>query len=795
MSAPSSSLSSHTEGSHPSSPLPPLAPSKSLPRTAPSSSHREGRGRGFQKGLPTPGSGRGGGRAFGSRRPPPSHASTGRRHRPRVKGGREEEERAHSDAPAEKRVRWETAATGEEENKREEMMTQAPVTEDTGASASPSSSSSSGQSVSQFAQLHANLHSPEAIALYLKDKERRETILGNSKMLQTFIAAALSGRPEEMWMEWTTNYKKDVHDLLFALYALATTPTNKASGSSRAGKGGQALLLRPSSHEFLIRLEKHGVRHSSWETSLNAAPYHVDTSLLSPKSMLKQLANLDPVARLERWIELSRTPEDLYKCGLKMKAYWNDELAKFQQQQQQQQEETKEAEQKKKEQKVRERGSLTSDAKTYRSDSCGMFASSLEEMGGGGGSREEARNSGRGGGEGKGRNGGAYESQCALLSKWVSKMRRVASSKVAVASEEHHEEKQEKEEGSKGNRVESTGEAKSGNDEISITATGTEEKEGGSGPPISGVEEANAEEVKKEHEDSIMGVARDTPQQTCYLCWSKPQRQLMRDAFAMATTLLGYIMEAHHVGKDGGVIAAHLRSPTGKLLRYSEWASPLRLVRKEDVEQLRAWEEVAHQSLSITVSQMEVVSRIKEVQLGDSESLRALLDELWVEEKREGNAAAGQRSLEEGKKRHKNRAMAEGEEEGWEKAEILPSPKGTSRVAIKGCFLPSSSDVLSSIATAVSNPKIDPSLQELTARRLVATQHTLRRKFFEHQREAAKASSEDSSSTRVGVSGMALHPPQLPRRALRLIENYAQQERQAVLKKRIDELKKENGEE
>lgn len=608
-------------------------------------------------------------------------------------------------------------------------------------------------SLSSFAQLHATLNSPEAISSYLEDTHRKELMFTDVKTLQTFIAAALSGRPDAMWEEWITHYKADVYDILFALYCLATTPRNKASSSTRAGKGGQSFVLRPSSHEFLIQLERHGVRRSAWEASLHAPPYNIDTSLLSPKAMLKQLAALDPFPRLQRWIEMSHTVEALCQCGEKMKTFWMEERATHSPQEE---EPTPPGGDEAREKgTVKRNESVPSTAKN-RPRRLAKKGSSVEE-----------------GDE------GGYESWCALLSKWISKMRRVADRSVTTAAAHDTQEEKEGEEEEEKERKSDAG------TEGMVTSTRDSlERDGAKGDQRCQSEQHEQRtiddgEAEKE-EEPVEGEPKSRPPQ--HTSWSEEEREQMRDCIAVATELLGYIMDAYQQKGEGGLhLSAHLRCPTGKTLRYAEWASPLGLIRENDVATLHALDEIAKQSLSQVASQMEIVGRVKEIPSGDSKALAELLDELWeVEGEVEGMA----------------RRKGEDDDDHVqteEKSERIASLFATTALArVSGCFMPPSSDVLSSIVTAVSAPGIDSALEELTVRRLIATQHSLKKAFQQQQRNAAKRnSSGDASASGTGSawSGVALRAPQLPRRALRLIEKYAQKERQVALTKRIDSMK------
>lgn len=105
-----------------------------------------------------------------------------------------------------------------------------------------------------------------------------------------------------MYKVLAEDYKKELYHILFSLYSLCTT----------AG-----MTLNFASHEFVIRCEQYGVRKKEWEASLTASG-EVDTSLLSPKAMLKQFVEMDVEGRLRRLVELSSTPADLLKCLQKL---------------------------------------------------------------------------------------------------------------------------------------------------------------------------------------------------------------------------------------------------------------------------------------------------------------------------------------------------------------------------------------------------------------------------------------------------------------------------------------------
>eukprot|EP00796_Vickermania_ingenoplastis_P011060 gene11060-7691_t len=157
-----------------------------------------------------------------------------------------------------------------------------------------------GDERSSFARLRSEVETPAEVALYLA-AHRRE-VLRTPKALHTFLSAALAGRAASFFDDLAKNFKKELFDLLFGLYSMAST-----------GK----MPLSPASHEFIIRCEQCGVRDAAWEADL--AAHGVDTSLLTPKAMLKRLGQLDPVGRLQRLLETCATPADLAKCARRLK--------------------------------------------------------------------------------------------------------------------------------------------------------------------------------------------------------------------------------------------------------------------------------------------------------------------------------------------------------------------------------------------------------------------------------------------------------------------------------------------
>lgn len=154
---------------------------------------------------------------------------------------------------------------------------------------------------SGFAQWRSRFTSAESVDAFLQDKANA-SVFQDPKTLQTFLSAAFSGRTDDLLAAFIESHKGHVFQLLFSLYSLATT-----------GK----LTLQPGSHEFLLRCEQFGVKQDEWGSSLHSE-YGTDTSVITPREILLQLARMDEVGRLQRRIELSHTPEAISKCAKKL---------------------------------------------------------------------------------------------------------------------------------------------------------------------------------------------------------------------------------------------------------------------------------------------------------------------------------------------------------------------------------------------------------------------------------------------------------------------------------------------
>ncbi|TPP49648.1 hypothetical protein CGC20_19625 [Leishmania donovani] len=148
---------------------------------------------------------------------------------------------------------------------------------------------------SNFALLRSTLGDAETIAEYIRDyhasKKFREV-----KSVNTFLQA-VSQRPKAVYVELMSQYKDEVFttlERLFALYALGKSP------------------MIPPAHEFLIRCEQEGVRKSAWGEGVRTLP------------LLKKLASLDVVGRLQRLIEMSTSVADIQVCAKKLTALITD---------------------------------------------------------------------------------------------------------------------------------------------------------------------------------------------------------------------------------------------------------------------------------------------------------------------------------------------------------------------------------------------------------------------------------------------------------------------------------------
>ncbi|KAG5464358.1 hypothetical protein LSCM1_00540 [Leishmania martiniquensis] len=193
---------------------------------------------------------------------------------------------------------------------------------------------------STFALLHSKLGDAATIAEYIRTYHSSDRFR-DVKSVNTFLQA-LSQRPEAVYEELMSQYKDEVFttlERLFALYALGKSP------------------MIPPAHEFLIRCEQAGVRKATWGEGVRTLPAaaagtDANTSavgetagvapspappapvartlvaevapLLSPRELVKKLACLDVVGRLQRLIEMSQTVDDMQVCAKKLTALLTD---------------------------------------------------------------------------------------------------------------------------------------------------------------------------------------------------------------------------------------------------------------------------------------------------------------------------------------------------------------------------------------------------------------------------------------------------------------------------------------
>ncbi|CAG9584060.1 conserved hypothetical protein [Leishmania major strain Friedlin] len=193
---------------------------------------------------------------------------------------------------------------------------------------------------SNFALLRSTLGDAETIAEYIRDYHSSKKF-SEVKSVNAFLQA-VSQRPKAVYEELMSQYKDEVFttlERLFALYALGKTP------------------MIPPAHEFLIRCEQEGVRKSAWGEGVRTLPVKAAEtdaaipaegeaegvapspqppapvappldaeagSLLSPRELLKKLASLDVVGRLQRLIEMSRSVADIQVCANKLTALITD---------------------------------------------------------------------------------------------------------------------------------------------------------------------------------------------------------------------------------------------------------------------------------------------------------------------------------------------------------------------------------------------------------------------------------------------------------------------------------------
>ncbi|KPA81586.1 hypothetical protein ABB37_03922 [Leptomonas pyrrhocoris] len=197
---------------------------------------------------------------------------------------------------------------------------------------------------SNFALLHSLLGDAALIAEYVRKYHASEKFR-DAKSINAFLQA-ISQRPEPVYEELMARHKDEVFttlERLFAVYALGKQTMN------------------PPAHEFLIRCEQAGVRNAVWGEGVKTLPEKApetdedqnaegnagnkeaassvappaprmmaptlptgEASLLSPRELLKKLAALDPVGRLQRLIELSRTVGEMQVCAKKLTALMSE---------------------------------------------------------------------------------------------------------------------------------------------------------------------------------------------------------------------------------------------------------------------------------------------------------------------------------------------------------------------------------------------------------------------------------------------------------------------------------------
>lgn len=430
-----------------------------------------------------------------------------------------------------------------------------------GAEGSGPESGEAGQTASGhlsiFAQLRRTLTTPESVVEFLKKEEEKKkgvsaapphqqqreeeeskakkrrgrkanddvvvqaSVWTDPKLLLLFLHAGLSGRDDAFYSALMAEYKPLVFDLLFTTYSLCTTVK---------------MPLRPVVHEFVIRCEQHGVKGTRWLEDLTQSGAR-DTSLLTPKMILKKLALLDPVGRLQRLIEMSCGPEDVQKCAHRLQKLILSSADGAS--------------------SPIGGGDEAEGDSDHRRSVTGTLSPKAEEE--------------------------RYAAHCRLLSKLLSRIRRIAADCSGVCGNKSGKHK-----------ALSQGRAEEEEEESHKTREGEEGEEQG---------------------------ARLTADM---IPWDEAQCEAVRDSVAVLVELLDFLT-AHKPSTS-------TQSPATKVQRFVEWGVPLGLVREEEARRLTSVTAQAEEELSRTAAQMEVVLRLKALPAGETAALGELLDELWSEE-------------------------------------------------------------------------------------------------------------------------------------------------------------------
>lgn len=417
---------------------------------------------------------------------------------------------------------------------------------------------------SNFALLHSMLGDAATIAEYIREYHSSQKFR-DARSVNTFLQA-ISQRPESVYAELMANYKDEIFTMLerlFAVYAL----------------GKQTMI--PPAHEFLIRCEQEGVRKAAWgegvktlpekepaadaekvsedtgadaaaaislassfsPTALPSAPPPprapaptlptAEPTLLSPRELLKKLAALDPVGRLQRLIELSSTVDDVNVCARKL-------------------------------------------------------ATLISE--GEGGSAEEKFD---------------FAAKCQLISKLLSKARRVVEPAFVPLPKDTAEETTEEKEGDAEVKAE-------GDNEVKTTAESTEEGELDGGNPENQPSSSSSPETAAA---AAAPVCRRRDPLT------EDEVQTFQSALSVALHTLESVLQSRP--------ANIAQQPLSKFTKLLEWCKTQGLLARADERFIAVLEQEVESDIAAQATQLETVISLKSITAGDTVALAQVVDQLW----------------------------------------------------------------------------------------------------------------------------------------------------------------------
>ncbi|KAG5465831.1 hypothetical protein CUR178_00545 [Leishmania enriettii] len=407
---------------------------------------------------------------------------------------------------------------------------------------------------STFALLHSLLGDAATIAEYIREYHSTDKFR-EVKSVNTFLQA-VSQRPKAVYEELMSQHKDEVFtalERLFALYALGKSP------------------MIPPAHEFLIRCEQGGVRKVTWgegvrtlpakvaearpstsaegETAAEAPsppprapvapPLDADVApLLSPRELLKKLAALDVVGHLQRRIEMASTVVEMQVCAKKLTAVLTD----------------------------MEDGA----------DRASTFSTSAAKL--------------------------DYATKCQLISKLLSKVRRLVTPAFPLPSET-----------AASGVLDSHADGPS--DESTVRKEESPSRDGDEGPPQAASEAALFGTLsRKEATEASAAVQR------CAFLTEDEVR-----GFQEIVSVAFHALEAVLKQRLPGVT----QQPLSKFSKMLEWCKEKGLLATSDERFVPLLDQQAEKSIAEQANQLETVIKLKSLTAGDTEALREVVDHLW----------------------------------------------------------------------------------------------------------------------------------------------------------------------